>query len=135
MSTPPTGPGTDRPTGTIRLTLQGSTFSSGLTPTVVVSGYRANVNWGTQDLPVWAGPNRVEAHSQWLRRYGEAVLDVDVPPGAVVPVYYAVPYHQFSRGAIGHEPQKRPGAGLMWGFVAVVAGFVVLSVLLGALAG
>ena len=131
---PPVRP-PSRPTGTIRLTVQGSAFSVGLVPTVLVNGYRVNARFGTLDVPVWAGPTRVEAHAQWMRRYGEAMLDVDVPPGAVVPVHYAAPWHQFSRGAIGHEPQSRPGAGFMWVMVAVLVVVLVLVPLAGVFAG
>ena len=131
----PGGPGAapDRATGTIRLTVQGNTFMAGLTPTVVVSGYRVNARFGTMDVPVWAGPNRVEAHSQWMRRYGEASLDVDVPAGGVVPVFYAVPWHQFSRGAMGHTKQSRPGLAVLVGLLAVIVGVPVLLAVLVAL--
>ena len=71
------------------------------------------------DIPVWAGPNRVDVHASWMRDYGQASLDVVVHPGEVVPVFYAVPWHQFSRGSIGHEKQARNGLGAM---LAVVRG-------------
>ena len=47
-----------------------------------------------------------------MKEYGQASLDVVVQPGEVVPVFYAVPWHQFSRGSIGHEQQKRKGGAL-----------------------
>ncbi len=121
----PGGPGRqpERPQGTIRLTLQGSVMTAGLTPVVHVSGHRVNSRFGTMDVPVWAGPNRVDVHTQWTRRYGEASLEVDVPPGAVVPVFYAVPHHVFSRGAIGTERQRRPGLAAS---IAIILGSVVL---------
>ena len=43
--------------------------------------------------------------------------------GGQVTVYYAAPMHQFSRGAIGYEKQKRPGRlgfGVMLGAVALI---------------
>lgn len=136
MSTPsPGGPVQPQPTqGTIRLTLQGNLFTAGLTPTVHVSGHRVNSTFGTMDVPVWSGRNRVEVHTQWMRRYGQAELEVDVPPGAVVPVFYAVPWHQFSRGAIGFEQQQRPG---LWAFVlllGLVVGLPLLAVVAAVLA-
>lgn len=130
MTQSPGGPGPQQQPaqGTIRLTVQGSELTAGmLTPTVVVSGHRVNSRFGTMDIPVWAGPNRVDVHTTWMRQYGQAGLDVQVRPGEVVPVYYAVPWHQFSRGSIGHVKQKRKGLG---SFVAVLAAVVAVPLLL-----
>ena len=102
-----------------------------LTPTVIVSGHRVNSRFGTMDIPVWAGPNRVDVHTTWMKEYGQASLDVVVHPGEVVPVYYAVPWHQFSRGSIGHEKQRRKGLGAF----AVILGAVVVVPLLFILLG
>lgn len=131
------GPGGSegRPTGTIRLTVQGSTFMSGLTPTVFVSGHRINARFGVQDIPVWAGPNRVDAHTQWMRRYGQASLTCDVPPGGVVPVFYAVPWHQFTGGAMGHVKQSRPGLAVLVALLAVLVGIPVLLAVVAAALG
>lgn len=118
---PPQQPARQPAQGTIRLTIQGNELTSGLTPTVVVSGHRVNSRFGSMDVPVWAGPNRVEVHTTWMRRYGEASLDLVVQPGEVVPVFYAVPWHQFTRGAIGHEKQVRPGQGAMVAVFTVIA--------------
>lgn len=125
----PQGP---RPQGTIRLTLQGNVITAGMTPVVHVSGHRVNSRFGTMDVPVWAGPNRVDVHTQWMRQYGQASLEVDVPPGGVVPVFYAVPWHQFTRGAIGVELQSRPGVGLLVALLAVTALCCTALVLLAA---
>lgn len=119
--------------GTIRLTLQGNIMTSGLTPTVYVSGHRVNSRFGTMDVPVWAGRNRVDVHTQWMLTYGQASLEVDVPAGSVVPVYYAVPWHQFARGAIGTEPQSRPGLGAFVAIMAAVVGLPLLFIVLTAL--
>ena len=119
------------PQGTIRLTIQGNELTAGmLTPAVVVSGHRVNSRFGTMDVPVWAGPNRVDVSTRWMREYGQASLDLVVRPSEVVPVFYAVPWHQFSTGSIGHEKQPRKGlAALVGGFVAVFAVIAVLIVL------
>ena len=51
-------------------------------------------------------------------------------PGEVVPVFYAVPWHQFSTGSIGYQKQQRKGlAPLVGGFVALVAVIAVLIAL------
>ena len=119
------------PQGTIRLTIQGNELTAGvITPTVVVSGHRVNSRFGTMDVPVWAGPNRVDVSTRWMREYGQASLDLVVRPGEVVPVFYAVPWHQFSTGSIGHQKQPRKGlAALVGGFVAVFAVIAVFIAL------
>jgi len=103
--------------GWLRLMLQGSAMTSSMiTPTVTINGYRVAVRYGENVIPVHAGPNRIDVSCQWLKKYGEATLDTTVPEGGQVTAYYAAPMHQFSRGAIGYEKQKRRG----------VAGFVVI---------
>jgi hypothetical protein len=110
----------------LRLTLQGSAMTSSLiTPAVTVNGYRVVAHYGENLVPVWAGPNCVDISCQWLMRFGEATLPLQVPPGAQVPVFYAAPWHQFSKGAIGHERQKRPG---LLGLIVMIA--VVLLVVM-----
>src|SRR5690242_14456371 len=101
MTQTPGGPSPQpAPQGTIRLTIQGNELTAGVvTPTVVVSGHRVNSRFGTMDVPVWAGANRVDVSTRWMREYGQASLDLVVRPGEVVPVFYAVPWHQFSTGS------------------------------------
>ena len=115
----------------VRLTLQGSPMTSSMiTPAVSVNGYRVVAHYGENLVPVWAGPNRVDISCHWLTRFGEATLELDVPPGAQVPVFYAAPLHQFSKGAIGFERQRRPGrTGLVGMLAAVVLVVVAISVL------
>ena len=108
----------------LRLTLQGSPMTSSMiTPAVSVNGYRVVAHYGENLVPVWAGPNRVDISCQWLMRFGTATLALDVAPGAQVPVFYAAPMHQFSKGAIGCERQRRPG---MLGFVVMLAAVVLV---------
>jgi hypothetical protein len=115
----------------LRLTLQGSPMTSSMiTPAVSVNGYRVVAHYGDNLVPVWAGPNRVDISCQWLTRFGKASLELDVPPGAQVPVFYAAPLHQFSKGAIGFEKQRRPGlAGLIGMLALVVLVVMAISVL------
>ncbi len=122
--------GLPRPQGMLRLTLQGNAITSGwLTPVVSVNGCPVYSRFGTTDLPVWAGWNRVQVYARWWRRYGQASLDVAVPPGAVIPVFYAVPHHVFTTGSIGHEPQRRKGLGesIAIGIGSVVAVFAGIA--------
>ena len=122
--------------GWLRLTLQGSVLTSSMiTPTVLVNGWRVPASYGENVVPVHAGPNRVEVHCQWLMRYGQAGLDTQVPAGGQVSLWYAAPMHQFARGAIGYEKQRRPGLVGFWlliGVVALLASvLVVLPIALG----
>lgn len=112
--------------GWLRLTLQGSAMTSSLiTPAVSVNGWRVPAHYGENVIPVHAGANRIEVSCQWLKTYGEASLETVVPAGGQVTAFYAAPWHQFSRGALGPERQKRPG---ILGFALTLA--VVLLVVL-----
>src|SRR5678815_1082572 len=68
---------------------------------------------------------RIDISCQWLMKFGAATLETQVPAGGQVTAFYAAPWHQFSRGAIGFEKQKRPGA---VGFAVMMAAIVVVVV-------
>ena len=106
--------------------------SSMITPAVTINGYRVPRRYGENVIPVHAGPNRIDVSCQWLKKFGEATLDTTVPEGGQVMAYYAAPLHQFSRGAIGHEKQKRPGVVGFAVVLALVVTIVLLVVILGA---
>jgi hypothetical protein len=117
--------------GWLRLTLQGSNLTSNLiTPAVTINGWRTGVRYGENVIPVHAGRNRVEVACQWVLKFGQASLDVDVPEGGQVSVFYAAPWHQLSRGAIGYQRQSRPG---LTGFVVMLAVIIVVVLVLFAL--
>jgi hypothetical protein len=133
---PPPGqpgqPAAPAPTGIIRLTIQGSMWTSNaITPTVRINGYPVPSRYGTQDLVVWAGPNHLDMETQWMRTYGQAALDTAVAPGQVVEVWYASPWHQFRRGDIGFTKQTRGGIGCLILFLAMIALVFVLSIVGG----
>jgi len=114
--------------GWLRLTLQGSALTSSLiTPAVTVNGERVQVQYGENVIPVYAGPNRVDVSCQWVITYGAATLETQVPAGGQVTAYYAAPWHQFSRGAIGYQKQTRPGA---LGFAVMMSAIVLVVVAL-----
>ncbi|MDX2974690.1 hypothetical protein [Kribbella solani] len=120
--------------GMVQLTVQGSAMTSNLVPpTVRLNGYPVPVKYGRNDIPVPAGPLRVEVQSQWILTYGKAALDCMVQPNQAVPVFYASPYHQFTSGSIGHTKVKRKGLGTMLGLVGVIVAVVVLVNVLVAL--
>lgn len=118
------------PGGVIDFTVQGSVLTNNMVaPTVTINGHRVNVpTGGNAPIPAPPGRHHIEVYSQWLRRYGQAAITVDVQPGQRVPVFYAAPFHQFSgKGAIGLEPQKRPGLG---GLLAIIGVFLLIIVLI-----
>ncbi len=135
MSDPYPGPAPDAPTGFIELTLQGSAVTATpVTPSVRVNGYPMRVTYGLNRIAMPPGRAFIEVDCQWMLTYGKASIDVEVPDQGPVPVFYAPPYHQFTRGAIGHQPQKRPGLagvfGILGGIVVVITLLVMIPVLL-----
>jgi hypothetical protein len=122
--------------GAIRLTLQGNLLSTSvLTPAVRINGWPVPARYGENVLPVYAGTNRVEVSARWLRTYGEATLDVDVPAGQQVSVFYALPWHTFTDGAIGYEKQRRPGLAPLLVGASVIVAVALLVMLVLVLAG
>jgi hypothetical protein len=78
------------PTGPIRLIVQGNSFTADMAkPFVRLNGYPVATKYGENVHPVPPGPWHVEINCQWLREYGQAAYDVEVPEGQTVDVYYA----------------------------------------------
>ena len=103
------------------LTLQGNVMTSNMiTPTVLLNGHLMTSRYGENVYPVPPGRWRIEVYAQWLRRYGQAAMDVDVAEGQTVRVYYAAPLHQFTTGSIGLEKQPRKGKVLGIGVLVLV---------------
>jgi hypothetical protein len=118
----PPGP----PVGWIDLTIQGSILTSNMVvPSARLNGHLMPTRYGHNVYPVPPGPWRIEMAAQWMRTYGQATLDVQVAEGQTVPVFYAAPLHQFTRGNIGHTKQKRPGKTGMLVMVVVILALVV----------
>ncbi|AVM01344.1 hypothetical protein C6V83_14940 [Gordonia iterans] len=117
--------------GYIDLTVQGSVMTSSLVPPKVwINGYPAPSGYGFHRVPVNPGPAHIEVYAQWMRRYGQAQLDVMVQPGQCVPVFYALPWHQFTGGSIGHSKQSRNGAGAFIAMMSALMLIVLVPVLL-----
>lgn len=115
------------PTGIVRLTIQGSVMTSNMiVPTCTINGHLVPTRYGIQDLVVWPGRNHVALEAQWMRTYGQAAIDVDVAPGQAVDVFYATPWHQFTKGAIGLTKQKRPGLAPLLAGVGLLALLVLV---------
>lgn len=124
------------PMGTIRFTVQGGFMTASMIrPDVKMNGYPVAItNYGTTDVPVPAGTVNVEAHMTYIwGPYGRAGLQVQVPPGQVVPVHYAQPYMSFGQGRMGLEPQERQGKGA---YIAILCTAIAIPVaLVGILIG
>ncbi|GAA2228114.1 hypothetical protein GCM10010413_25140 [Promicromonospora sukumoe] len=116
----------------LSVTVQGNVLTTNMVaPTLTVDGWPAPLPAvGTQRIPIRSGRHRLQVYSQWLRRYGHAVLDVDVAPGQTLEVFYAPPHQNFyDEGAIGFSPQVRRGRGLMIGIWAMIG--LLLAVVCG----
>ncbi|GGR56471.1 hypothetical protein J2S40_003230 [Nocardioides luteus] len=124
------------PVGWIDLTIQGSHMTSNMiVPTVLLNGHKMPTQYGRNVFPVPPGHWTVEMYAQWTWKFGKASLTCDVAEGQTVPVFYAAPMTGFSKGAIGHEKQKKPG---VLGFVLLMVFllvFIVGLVALGVVAG
>jgi len=100
-----------------------------IAPEVRVNGWPLPPRFGRSMVPVPPGRVRVDVVAQWTKKYGRATLELQTAPGQVVPVFYAMPYHVFAKGAIGHVKQRRPGLlGLLLPLVIIVALVVAVAV-------
>ncbi len=104
------------PPGFINLTIQGNVLTSSMiTPSVVLDGHPIPAQYGLNLIPVIPGRHHVHVYGEWMRRYGQADIQLDVPVGQHVPVFYRAPFHQFTTGNIGHVPQPMKGLGVLIG--------------------
>jgi hypothetical protein len=127
-----------QPDAALKFTVQGNVLTSNLVPpTLTIDGYPAPAPslGGSSVIPIRSGPHRLEVHSQWLRRYGQATLDVVIQPQSQLEVFYAPPYHQFTTGALGMAPQQRRGLGCLIGLLVGIVAIPLLIVGLGILLG
>lgn len=99
--------------------------SSMIVPKLLVDGYVMNSVYGANTFAVAGGRHQVELYAQWMRRYGQANMAVDVPVGGVVDVFYAAPLHQFTTGKIGLTKQPHKGAALLVIMIAIIVVMVV----------
>jgi hypothetical protein len=95
-----------------------------VTPRAEINGHPVALNWGVNHIPAQPGVHTVEVHMPWMWRYGKAAITVDNRTAPAPPIFYAVPWTTFSRGAIGLQPVSNPG---LLGFILV---FVVPLLLL-----
>lgn len=78
-------------------------------PTAIINGQMVPLRWGENIIPAPPGVHHITIYMQWLWKVGSAEITVDNTHGAPPPVYYALPYIGFQKGAIGFQPQSNPG--------------------------
>jgi hypothetical protein len=78
-------------------------------PTAVINGTHVPLRWGENVIPAGPGVHHITVYMQWLWKVGSAEITVDNSRAPAPPVYYALPYTNFQKGAIGFTPQTNPG--------------------------
>lgn len=115
----------------LRIHLQGSIMTSSMiTPTLSINNQVVNAAYGPNDYQMPPGQYHVSAYAQWMRKYGQAALDVVLQPGQTVEVFYAAPVHQFTTGSMGFTKQRRKGGWIMVGLIAVLVLLLVVPLAL-----
>ncbi|GAB2593148.1 hypothetical protein [Microlunatus antarcticus] len=120
------------PVGELVLNLRKPFGAMGMiTPIVTIDGHPAGAAWGRNSFSVPAGVRQVDVAQSYMWTYGRASHPVNVTPGGTSEVFYSGPLLTFGLGgAMGPEPQKRPGRGILVGLLV----FVFLVLLIGVLA-
>lgn len=134
MQQPNYGYGAAQQPGFLRITIQGSVWKNFIPPTVSVDGGPVTRQYGTVDIPVAPGMHHVSAECHYLWTYGRTAMNVTVRPGEVVPVFYNAPWNAYARGAIGFEPQRANGLGLLLGVLGGSLLILIVILLLAILA-
>lgn len=80
-----------------------------LNPTAVINGQMVPLRWGENVIPAPPGVHHITIYMQWLWKQGVGEITVDNTRAPAPPVYYAMPYTAFHKGAIGFQPQSNPG--------------------------
>ena len=128
----PQAHGAGGPTGELVLNLRKPFGAMGMiSPVVTIDGYPAGSTWGRNSFRVPAGVRQVEVAQTYLWTYGRASQPVDVQPGSSSEIFYSGPTITFGfGGAIGAEPQKRPGTGVLIGLLVFVVALLLMVVVL-----
>src|SRR5450759_578523 len=76
-------------TGHLRVNIQGSVMTSSFVPpTLLINNQVVRSSYGPNDYVLPVGQYHVSAYAQWMRRYGDAALDLVLQPGRAVEVFY-----------------------------------------------
>ena len=119
-------------TGHLRVNIQGSVMTSSFVPpTLLINNQVVRSSYGPNDYVLPAGQYRVSAYAQWMRRYGDAALDLVLQPGHAVEVFYAAPYNQFTSGSMGFAKQQRKGLAVLLIPLAIMFAMLVFALVLG----
>ena len=117
-------------TGLLRLTVQDTMLGRpSLTgPYLRIDGDPVPVAFGENPIKVHAGRHQVQASMSFGWPFGRASLDVHIPDGGELAVWYAPSFSYYVKGRLGTEPQKPAGS---WYLVlvglALVVGLVVAA--------
>jgi hypothetical protein len=117
-------------TGLLQLTVQGTLLGRGrLTgPYLQIDGESVPVAFGENPITVHAGRHHVRATMSFGWPFGGASLDVHIPDGGALNVWYAPSFSYYVKGRLGTEPQKPAGS---WYLVlvglALAVGLVVTA--------
>jgi hypothetical protein len=105
-------------------------------PKIFLNGHEVGAAWGRNVYPVQPGQYHVHAHVPYFlpSRIGPADLTVPVHPGHTVEIEYRAPVWAFARGALGPEPQKYHGAGILIGILVGLVALVCLCTLFSVVA-
>ena len=119
-------------TGHLRVNIQGSVMTSSFVPpTLLINNQVVRSSYGPNDYVLPAGQYHVSAYAQWMRRYGDAALDLVLQPGHAVEVFYAAPYNQFTSGSMGFTKQTRRGLAVVLIPLAFMFAALVFALVLG----
>ena len=120
------------PTGELVISLRKPFGAMGMiSPVVTIEGHPAGSSWGRNSFRVPVGVRQVDVAQTYLWTYGRASHPVSVEPGSTNEIFYSGPMATFGfGGAIGTEPQRRPGTGLFVGILVFVGVLLLLVVVL-----
>lgn len=104
-----------------------------VSPNARINGYVVPLQWGQNVIPAHPGVHHVEVYIPWLWDQGKAHISVDNTHQPAPPIYYAMPFTNFSKGAIDFAPVKNPGVVGMVLLLAVVALFAIVPLMLALL--
>jgi hypothetical protein len=117
-------------TGLLRLTVQDTLLGRPrLTgPYLHIDGDPVPVAFGENNITVHAGRHHVRAAMSFGWPFGRASMDVHVPDGGALDLWYAPSFSFYVEGRLGTQPQKPPGSWyLLLVGIAVAAGLVVTA--------
>ena len=117
-------------TGLLRLTVQDTLLGRGrLTgPYLRIDGEPVSVAFGENPITVHAGRHQVHAAMSFGWPFGRAIMDVQVPDGGALDMWYAPSFSYYVKGRLGTQPQKPAGSWyLLLVGIALAVGLVVTA--------